>query len=489
MKYATPESCGVKSSSISKFLERLADKKQTTHDVIIAKGDNIIFEKYWKPFDENFLHRQYSVTKSFVALAVGFAIQDGLMSLDDPIEKYFADKMTEKTNPLLRKQTIRDMMMMSTALPCQNWFNARTDDRVRFYFENEFEPAIEGGTIFKYDSTGTFVVGAAVERVTGKKFIDYLREKLFDKIGVSKEATCLECPGGHSWSDSALLCTARDLLKVARFTLNMGEWNGEQLLDRKFMEDATSCLIPNRYKADNEYNTQGYGYYIWRTLRNSFAFIGMGDQDAICNPEKDLILIINSDNQGKKPYSPNQIFEAFFECVVDEAVEGEVEVIEEDVKHLEEITSDLKLSVVEGETYSKTADEINGKTFVLNENRMDIKYVKFAFDGDEGTMYYENAQGEKKIKFGLGKNVFSEFEQDGYSDIVGSAPGNRRYNSASSAAWLNEKMLLLKVQIIDTYFGNFEMLFSFKDNTVSIESEKSAEDFLCEYYGRAFGKY
>lgn len=486
MKYATPESCGVSSASITKMIDALESNRLSTHDLIIARGDNIIFEKYWKPFDEKFLHRQYSVSKSIVTLAVGFALQDGLFSLDEPIEKYFADKMTEKTNELQRKQTIRDMLMMSTALPCKDWFSARTDDRVRFYFENDFEPAVEGGTIFKYDSTGTFVIGALVERLTGMKFMDYLRGKLFEKIGVSSEAHCLECPGGHSWSDSAVLCTAQDLLKIARFTLNYGEWEGEQLLDRQFLVDATSALVQNDHINENMHSTQGYGYYIWRTYENSFSFNGMGSQFALCVPDKDMILIIHSDNQGRADDAKRVIFDSFFD-IVHSAKDVPIEVNLEDVIKLRERTSGLKLASAVGATYSPFAEQLNGKTFKFGENRMGIKTAQFVFNENGGCIYYENEQGKKKIAFGMGCNVFGEFEQDGYSDVVGSQKGERRYKCAASAIWMSEKSLLLKVQIIDTYFGNFHALFSFKNNTVSLQSEKYAEDFLCEYYGRAFG--
>ena len=100
----------------------------------------------------------------------------------------------------------------------------------------------------------------------------------------------------------------------------------------------------------------------------------------------------------------------------------------------------------------------------------------------------QKAMGKKKIRFGFGRNVFGEFEQDGYSDIVGSEKGDRRYKCAASAAWISNSALLLKVQIIDTYFGNFHMILSFDGDCVAIESSKTAEDFLNEYYGRAFGR-
>ena len=108
----------------------------------------------------------------------------------------------------------------------QNWFSARHPDRVRFYFENDDKFSRPGSTVFEYDSPGSFVLCAILERLVGASFIEYLRPRLFDKIGISKEAKCLTCPGGHSWGDSACIFTARDLLLLAKFVINGGKWNG-----------------------------------------------------------------------------------------------------------------------------------------------------------------------------------------------------------------------------------------------------------------------
>ena len=70
MKYATPESRGIPTEAIKRFIDHLNGSNLSTHNVIIARGDDIVFEKYWQPFNSEFLHRMYSVTKSFVAIAL-----------------------------------------------------------------------------------------------------------------------------------------------------------------------------------------------------------------------------------------------------------------------------------------------------------------------------------------------------------------------------------------------------------------------------------
>ena len=488
MNFKSPEECGISSSNIEKFIRTIEDRELITHDVIIARGNDIIFEKYWKPFDEKFLHRQYSVTKSIIALAVGFAEQDGLVDLDAPISRYFPKEAADAKCELIKKQTVREMMTMQTSMLAKNWFLSNHADRVKFYFENDsVNNKRPSGTVFNYDSSGTFILSAMIERLTGKPFMEYMREKCFDKIGVSREATCLKCPGGHSWGDSALLCTARDLLLIARFTMNHGSWEGEQLLNEKFVKDATSKLVDNSDDFIYEFNTLGYGYYIWRTYDNSFFFNGMGGQLAVCVPDKDLILIYNGDNQGNNFNAKKNVIDAFFDLIV--RAEHNTENAEVNAVSLAEYTKDLTLSAMKGNACVQIAEKLSGKTFKLEENPMDIKWIRFNFTDDVCTLDYENKTGEKTIKFGMCKNVFDKFPEEGYSDLVGGqyAKGNF-YKSATSAAWLEDRKLAVHVQAIDKYFGRLFMLFSFKDeNTVGIKMKSSAENFFLEYNGYAAG--
>ncbi|MBE5866566.1 MAG: serine hydrolase [Lachnospiraceae bacterium] len=488
MQYTTPEQVGIKSENIQKYIEVLEKNNLATHNIIMARGNEIFFEKYWEPFHQDFLHRMYSVSKSFVSLAIGFLEQDGLINLDDKISKYFPEEAAIQPDENIRNQTIRHMLMMSTAKTPKYWFSARTDDRVRFYFENDEKESRPSGTIYYYDSAGSFIMGSLVERITGKLFMEYLREKLFCKIGVSDEAYCLKCPGGHSWGDSAVICRPMDLLLVARFVLNGGKWNGEQILSEEYIKKATSKQIDNNYQGMNDYDTQGYGYQFWMTYQNSFFFNGMGSQLAVCVPGKDLILVCNGDNQGKEKVT-SVIFDSFYELIVNQAEDAPLPENKAAQDALKEYTKDLKLLVAKGEKHMECEKKVNGVTYTMNENPMGISKVCLTFEGDKGCFSYANEQGDKEIRFGLGYNEFGLFPQEGYSSEVGSqyAPGNY-YKCAASAAWIEENKLRIVVQIIDRYFGNMSITLGFQGDRVGVFMQKNAEDFLEEYKGYAQGK-
>ena len=158
--------------------------------------------------------------------------------------------------------------------------------------------------------------------------------------------------------------------------------------------------------------------------------------------------------------------------------------IEADRAELAQYSKSRKLKVTCGETVSPWAEKISGKSFDIFPGKTGITSMRFDISGDEGKMTYTKDGKEMELPFGIGKNIFSLFPEDGYSDRVGSVAGNRRYECATSAAWLEPHKLLINCQIIDTYFGNLQMVLSFtEDGRVSGHVEAHAEDFLWGYNG------
>ena len=140
-----------------------------------------------------------------------------------------------------------------------------------------------------------------------------------------------------------------------------------------------------------------------------------------------------------------------------------------------------------GEKETACAKEISGKKFICGKNRMGITEFTLTFEDDEGVFAYTNEQGEKEIRFGMGKNVFGKFPQLGYYGDYGgiNTTDGSMYDCAASAGWMEERKLILNVQIIDRYFGNMFAEFSFKDDCVFLFMKRTAENFLNEYEGTA----
>ncbi len=483
----TPEQVGVSSTCVENYLRVLQSNRIPLHSIIMAKGTDIFFEHYIQPFHKDFCHRIYSSTKSFVALGIGFLVQDGLLSLDDTMQKLFPKETAQVTDQRILNQTVRNMLMMSTMMGGGIWFTEHNGDRVNWYFSRPAAKDRVPGKTWVYDSSGSFVLCALIERLSGMDFMSYLRLKFLDKIGFSKDARCLKCPGGHSWGDSAILCTARDFLRVARFVLNGGSWNGEQLLNADYLRQATSFQISNVKPGALQCEQQGYGYKFWMLYGQAYAMLGMGSQLAVCEPQKDLILVIQCDTQGMSNAN-GCILDTFFDLIVNTA--GDPLPASAAADSLTQYANSLRLPEAQGRPWSPLADAISGVQYRLEENQMGITQFTFTFGAQKGTFTYTNATGSKTIEFGKAGygNQFGIFPEEGYSKEVGGMPEpGHKYKYAASAGWKSDNTISLFVQIIDDYFGNFTADFTFTDDQVELKMAKSAEAFLNNYHGTATG--
>lgn len=478
MNTATPAQCGLPKAHIEKMLHHFSRHGVNLHSVLMARGNHLFFEHYWQPYDENTPHRMYSVTKSFVSIAIGCLLDDGLLSLDDPIIRYFPDKLPPVIHPWLEKQTIRDMLMMCTCFADINWFQPEVTDRLAYYFS--CTPVRPSGTIFHYDSTGSYVLGVLVERLSGMGLLDYLKYKCLNQIGGFENAEMLQTPDGTPWGDSALIATPRALMNFARLLMQDGQWKGAQLLNPSYIREATACQTDNSVEGRRHYNAHGYGYQFWRTECGGFSMHGMGGQYAICVPQKDFIFVCTGDNQ----LSGDQLQPVIFDTVFDEIVANlaDVPCADEDPLSLEPSV----ICVARGEPHSAFASAVNGCWYACDPNPMGISRFKLDFQEESGLFSYSNAQGDKTLPFGMKHHIIGPFPQAGYSNQRGNVHeiSDFRYRCAASGGWIESRKLQLRIQIIDRYLGQLFITFGFRDqNTAGVRMVKSAEDFLKEYEG------
>lgn len=485
IKESTPFEAGIENKYIAEFFNHVKKYNINFHSVLMLRGENLFCERYWAPFTKSMRHRMYSVTKSFVSIAIGCLIDEGKLKLSDHIIDFFPDKLPENPDPLLKQQTIEDMLTMRTCFLGVNWFTPDVTDRLKFYFSLPVKKI--PGTIFDYDSTGSYVLGCLVERLSQMSLLDYMKLKFLDSIGGFEDAEILKVSDGTPWADSALICTPRALLNFSRFVLNHGAWEGKQLVSEEYVKAATSKQTDNNLVDSVSYDHYGYGYKFWMGENNSFYCYGMGGQFAICFPEKDFIFVCTSDVQlsylSDKPLIHRLVIDDIYN-----KFDGDCK---------KEISSELedsfKLSVARGDKFSEFSEKINGKVFICDTNIMGIKQFKFIFNGNDCVFHYMNEQGDKNLPFGMKENIYTKFPQYGYSNKYGNAvtTDGFQYNCAVSAGWIMNHVLQMKVQVIDNYLGTLVITVDFKnENEASIMMCKRAENFFDEYEGvlKAFCK-
>jgi CubicO group peptidase (beta-lactamase class C family) len=161
----------------------------------------------------------------------------------------------------------------------------------------------EPGTFFVYNSLGTYVLSAIVQKVTGEKLIDYLYPRLFRPLGIVG-AVWDESPQGINTGGWGLYLKTEDLAKMGLFILRKGNWDGRQLLPEAWFDEATSSHIaslpagrrPEQITSKTKEIDwlQGYGYQMWRSRHNSFRADGAYGQYILILPEKDAVIVVTA---------------------------------------------------------------------------------------------------------------------------------------------------------------------------------------------------
>ena len=467
---ASPEELGISSKDVLSYIQVLDERRMHLHAILMARGESVFAEGYYKPFHKDFLHRMYSVSKSFVAIAVGLAVTEGIFSLDDAIIDYFPEYKNENTDVYYETCTVRDMLKMQSNVGTGVYWWGKFEDRIQAYYSQKSDK-IPGG-LFHYDSIGSFLLGCIIERLTGMDFLTYLKEKVLLAMGFSKESYVLREPGGYAIGDSGVMCTARDLLIFARLIMRKGEWNGKQYIDRKFMEDAICLQVPNDMSGTHAlYETGGYGYLIWKTHPDGFSLVGMGDQLAICDMKRDLCLVVLSDNQAEKCQRHILFHEYYthFLPKVDNLILPQNNAME--IELLNYLRNRVLISQY-GEMHGATASTVFGRIYEKEIGEADI----------DGFVLYEDRILLKRggawhtLPYGMLKNIQTKFSfgERARADMMGVWEAGA-YDCNVSAGWIRADTIAIMAQVTDTYFGELNLQICFKDDTATLFVHRSGQ--------------
>ena len=248
-----------------------------------------------------------------------------------------------------------------------------------------------------------------------------------------------------------------------------------------------SKQVDNEETGHRTYGNAGYGYKVWVTIDGGFAFLGMGGQLMFYDRKKDIIFLCNADCQG---YSSAYalIYECLYGCIIDEASNNALAENAQAYESLEKRLCNLELLKPVGAVKSDISKEVSGRCYTLSENPMGIKKLSVEFSENSGILKYENARGEKEIRFGLGEYVFGEFPETDYSGKKIGEPLGRGYRCGAAGVWGFDNSFKIYVKIIDDYFGNLVINLGFKGDEIGVFMHKTAEWFLDDYQGFAGGR-
>ena len=285
---STPEAQGVSSDGIREFIEAL-DKIDTPHGVMVLRGGHVIAEAYWKPEAADKPHVLWSLSKSFTSTAVGFAVAEGKLRLDDPVLKFFPDDAPAEPSENLRAMTVRDLLTMSGGHDVEVKGSGGPPTVKQFLAH---PVPHKPGTHFQYNTPGSHMLSAIVTKATGQTVLEYLKPRLFEPLGI--EVTRWDAhPDGNTLGGYGLFLRTEDIAKFGQLYLQKGKWDGKQILPRQWVEQATSKQVANDRKGTADW-TQGYGYQFWMSRHNAYRGDGKDGQFCVVIPEKDVVVAVTA---------------------------------------------------------------------------------------------------------------------------------------------------------------------------------------------------
>jgi CubicO group peptidase (beta-lactamase class C family)/predicted glycoside hydrolase/deacetylase ChbG (UPF0249 family) len=290
----------VDAKALPRYLEAVKKAEQDLHSLMIVRHGKVVAEQWFGDNAADRPHALHSVSKTFTATAVGFAVAEGKLKVTDKVISFFPDKLPAEVSDNLRALEVRHLLTMSSGHDVEpgNIRNADGGDWVQGFLAAPF--VHEPGTFFVYNSLGTYVLSAIVQQVTGEKLIDYLYPRLFRPLGIVGAAWD-ESPQGINTGGWGLYLKTEDLAKMGLFILRKGNWDGQQLLPEAWFDEATTSHIASlpsgrrpeqitRQTKEVDW-LQGYGYQMWRSRHNSFRADGANGQYILILPEKDAVIV------------------------------------------------------------------------------------------------------------------------------------------------------------------------------------------------------
>ena len=291
------------SAELPQFIQDLNDSLATTVFMVI-QNDSILFEEYWHGYSSDSLSNSFSMAKSWVGALIGVAIKEGkIKSVDQKVCEFLPNFCGENEKDL----SIKHLLNMSSGLNwTEDYYNPIGQTAEAYYGTSlrglviNLKVVEEPGKVFKYHSSCTQLLGFILEEATGKTISEYASEKLWKPMGVKHSALwSTDTKNGDEKAFCCINSNARDFARLGKLYLDYGNWNGVQLIDSAFVNDATSAA--NLLDEDGRINTN-YGYQFWLAERQGFELFyarGLWGQYVVCVPELDMIVVRLGRKYGK----------------------------------------------------------------------------------------------------------------------------------------------------------------------------------------------
>jgi CubicO group peptidase (beta-lactamase class C family) len=444
---SSPEAQGVSSPAVLEFVRAADSKIDSLHSFMLVRHGHVVAEGWWAPYAAETPHALYSLSKSFTSTAVGLAAAEGKLSIDDPVLKFFLDDAPANPSANLKAMRLRDLLRMATGHQTEPPRKA-DEPWVKTFLAHPvpFKP----GTHFLYNTSATYMLSAAVQKVTGETVLDYLKPRLFDPLGIALP-TWEASPQGISAGGFGLSIRTEDIAKFGQLFLQKGKWNGKQLVPEAWVAEATARQTSNGSSPTSDWD-QGYGYQFWRCRHGAYRGDGAFGQYCIVLPDQDAVIAITSGVRDMQAVL-NLVWDKLLPAFHKEPLAAD----ESSAKALATAMKSLSLRTPERVV---TASPVVHKAYAFPKNTQKLESLSLRPAKGGVTLVCRIDGTERTIECGNGEWTKGRMAWGRLPDQPAAAAG----------AWTADNVFTAKVCFKETPFV-FTIRLTFTDNEVKCESE------------------
>ncbi len=283
----SPASVGVDAGAMDALVKKL-DELGGAHSVMVLRHGAVLGEAWWAPYSPERTHLMFSVSKTFTAMAVGLAVEDGLLDVGDRVVDLLPDDVPADADERLGRLTVEHLLTMTVGQ------QEREFDQENWATEAMSRPFVhEPGERFAYDSLATYLLSAIVQRLTGCRVLDLLTERVLTPLGI-EGAYWEQCPRGIDTGGWGLELTTEDMAVFGQLLLQRGEWEGRRLLPAAWIDRAMSNLSDSEVQKWSPDSRLGYGYQMWQCRDGAARADGAFGQFIVVWPQHDLVVAATS---------------------------------------------------------------------------------------------------------------------------------------------------------------------------------------------------
>ncbi|MDE5554231.1 MAG: beta-lactamase family protein [Muribaculaceae bacterium] len=273
--------------------------------LLIVRNDTILLEEYYGNFNSLSPANIFSISKAITALLCGIAVDEGYISINNPITKYIPE--LESADDHFKQLTIANLLDMRTGLDFKEDYGWNPlskmaslyygDDVVSQFKKLHFKE--EPGKSHYYNSMATALLGVAIERAVGKPYSAYLEEKIWKPLDMETDAYVSLDDRKHRQAKAygGIVSNVRDLAKIGRLYLNGGVHNGKRIISKEWIDRSVKSSF------DNEAYSFGWNNIITRidgkdVITPRFFALGLYGQVIFCDPTQNIIFVTLGEKKG-----------------------------------------------------------------------------------------------------------------------------------------------------------------------------------------------